>query len=475
MRVLWLVPPSRIPGEYPLVSQNRWIKSLPYNANQIYPVLNAYGVSLLLSRGFDVQFLDAPLRGLTADDVVRISADFDLVIMELRTAFANWIYDLSWMMKLNRRDIRIAVYGPHAVSRPKEALAWGIDHVVTAGDFDYGVLSLVEQISCMQSPPGEIYVPLQQDLDELPFLNREAVPWRDYFESWRHRRDFGWLQSGRGCFGYCTFCSWVYNYYRHHMRFFSAKRAYAELVRGMEDCGIREFLDDSDTFPIPYGVSLADRILADNLDVFWDFQTRADLVADSNLPQLDFLRRSGLHTVKLGLDAGNEYSLKRIGKDVTLSQCREGVRKLKDVGLEVHVNMILGYPWEDAKTAYDTVRFVQRLKPNQAQFSLLQPLVGTPLHREAVEKGWFVSDPHDYDAFQMKSPILEGEMCAADIAKLYRDAWRMFYFSPAFILGQLGKSLAVAAKEGNLDTFRHLWSGFKAVYYGHMRAIDGSN
>jgi hypothetical protein len=38
--------------------------------------------------------------------------------------------------------------------------------------------------------------------------------------------------------------------------------------------------------------------------------------------------------------------------------------------------------------------------------------------------------------------------------------------------GQLFKATRLAFTEGNLDAFKHLWRGYKAVKDGHLRAVE---
>jgi len=472
MKILWLMPPSRYPGQIPLVSQNRWFKYLPYRANFIYPVIAAYGVSMLLEDGFDVDFVDAPADQVELSDILSNIASYDLVILEGRTAIMPWLWQLVKRFKDINPKLKAAVYGDHVMVRPHSSLENGFDFVVDCGDYDWGVLQLARALRSNALVPSIFKAPLMEDLNELPLLDRKAVDWKQYFESWRHREEFGWIQSGRGCWAQCSFCSWNHTFYSKTIRTMNHRRVFREIQDGYYEYGIREFLDDADTFILkPFGVDLALDILRAHLDVFWNIQTRADVVASCSIYELSKMKDSGLHIVKLGLDGGNDYTLGRIQKGIDVTQIRKAVENLHKAGLEIHVNMILGYPWEDRKMAYDTIKFVKSLKPNQAQFGLIQPFIGTPMYAEAVENGWFSMDPDDYNTWDMRSPILVGKMSSQEISQLYVDAWRQFYFSKRFIAGQLLKAIKLTVKERDLDSFKHLWRGYNAVKKGHLKAV----
>jgi radical SAM superfamily enzyme YgiQ (UPF0313 family) len=219
------------------------------------------------------------------------------------------------------------------------------------------------------------------------------------------------------------------------------------------------------------GRSLAKSLLAENMDVYWNIQTRADQILTVSQSDLEMMKKSGLHVVKLGIDGGSDETLRRIRKDITMNEIRKAVSMLKKAELEVHINMILGYPWETRKQAYNTIRFVKGLKPNQAQFGLIQPFIGTPLYKESLENGWFIKNPDDYASWSMKEPLLAGKMEPKEIAKLYKDAWSSFYFSPDYLARQFWKALKLSIEHKNLEAFQHLWRGFKAVYNGHIKAV----
>ena len=472
MKILWLMPPSQYPGQIPLVSQNRWFKYLPYRANFIYPVIAAYGVSMLLKDGFDVDFLDAPAAQIELPEILSNIGSYDLLILEGRTAIMPWLWQLVKQFKEINPNLKAAVYGDHVMARPYSSLENGFDFVVDCGDYDWGVLLLARALRSNAVVPSIFRAPLMENLNELPLLDRKAVNWKHYFESWRHREEFGWIQSGRGCWAQCSFCSWNHTFYGKTIRLMSHERVFREIQDGYFQYGIREFLDDADTFILkPFGVDLAHDLMNKKIDAFWNIQTRADVVASCSIYELSLMKKSGLHIVKLGLDGGNDYTLERIQKGINVGQIRKAVDNLHKAGLETHVNMILGYPWEDRKMAYDTIKFVRSLKPNQAQFGLIEPFIGTPLYAEAVENGWFVKDPDDYSSWDMRSPILAGKMSSEEIVKLYMDAWRQFYFSRSFIARQLLKATRLAIKHRNVDGFKHLWNGYNAVKKGHLKAV----
>jgi radical SAM superfamily enzyme YgiQ (UPF0313 family) len=476
MKVLWLVPPSKIKGEIPLVGNNRWFKYTPFMTNYIYPIIAANGATMIKKDGHDIKFLDCPATGVPEFRAMWAVMKYDLIIMEARTAIINWIHEFIGKINHINPNIRVALYGDHVMQKPMESLKYA-DYIINSGDYDFGARELVNQLSKGEYPLRIFKTPLatEEELNNMPNVDRELVPWQNYFEAWRHREKFSWFQSSRGCWGSCTFCSWVKIFYHQTMRLTDPIIMAEKIEYANSMYGINEFLDDADTFLPSWGMVFGKKLLDKGLDIYWNAQTRADTIALTPIEDLKYLKKTGLHIIKLGIDGGNDITLRKIRKGYTMETVEKAMKKLKKANLESHLNFVLGFPWESKKDSYDIIKWAKKLNPNQAQFSLIQPFIGTEIYEQSIENNWFNIDPNDYDSWDMKQPILKGKMTAKEIAKLHKDAWAKFYLSPKFITKQAFKSLWLTIKERNLDSFRHLWRGFQGVYKGHMRAVNEKN
>jgi radical SAM superfamily enzyme YgiQ (UPF0313 family) len=131
----------------------------------------------------------------------------------------------------------------------------------------------------------------------------------------------------------------------------------------------------------------------------------------------------------------------------------------------VHANLMLGFPWETKKMVYETLDWIKKLDPNQAQFSMLIPYPNTEIFQMAAENGWFIQQPK-WDNFDASFPMLRMDgLSGEEIVDLYVDLWKGFYLNWRYIWR-------------HLKTIRHwegivnLWHGFRSVYFGHMKAVD---
>ena len=100
---------------------------------------------------------------------------------------------------------------------------------------------------------------------------------------------------------------------------------------------------------------------------------------------------------------------------------------------------ILGIPVETYMQALNTIRFAVRLKADYAQFSVLSPLPGTPLYKEAKEKGWYseIAAHNVQDKDRLRPVIISPNWDEEKLISIVHLAHRKFYLRPSYILKSL--------------------------------------
>jgi len=437
-------------------------------ASIIYPYIAASGCTLLEESGFDVEFLDCPAMNLSWKDIERSIDGADFVVLETRTPFFKYMMEVCKRIKSQKNRIRTILYGDHVIALPDEALSnESVDYIVACGDYDVGVAELIKLLSQGKSPNRYFHFPLSERLDELPFVNRQLVPWELYYEAWRHRKEFAWTMSMRGCNYPCTFCAWAKTMWDKRIRFRSPRNVADEYEHMHDTYGITEVLDDADMFITRWGVKFAEEMISRGYgkkDVLWAIQTHPNQITD--LEDMKLLRRSGLFTVKLGIESLNQKTLNLIKKGTTVERIERAMKILKEAGMIVHANLMVGFPWETKEDAYNTIKKIKELDPNQAQFSLLIPYPNTEIYQQALENDWFLINPENWNEFDARKPMLRMVgLDSENIKKLYKDCWSKFYFDKKYIWNHIKK---VRHWEGIMQLFH----GFKSIYFGHMKSTD---
>lgn len=462
-KVVWLFPPSD-EGGFPNISQYRFYKKMPIRVSIIYPYLAASGATLLKQNGYGIEFLDCPTMDLSWQDVYDELDDADFVVLEARTPTMPHIWSLCKELRYQYPSLKIILYGDHVTWNPEESLPY-CDFIVMGGDYDFGVSNLVERVA-RGLDCSRFYFASASSLNYLPFVDRELVPWEKYYESWRHRDKFFWTMSMRGCYYNCIFCSWVKTFWDNGVNCRSIDNVADEFQFLYEKYGEYEILDDADCFSIDWGEVFAKELINrgfEHDEILWAVQTHPNMIR--NLEDLKTLKRSGLRTIKLGIESLNDHSLKLMKKATNYEQIEKAFSLLKEVDIMVHANLMVGFPWETKKDAYKTIELIKKLNPNQAQFSLVIPYPNTELYDMARENNWLLVKEGDWGNFDASKPMLKMQgLSSEEIIQLYKDHWSKFYFDKKYIWNHLKE---VKHWEG----IKQLWRGFRSIYFGHMRAI----
>lgn len=92
------------------------------------------------------------------------------------------------------------------------------------------------------------------------------------------------------------------------------------------------------------------------------------------------MKRLGLLVVPVGVETAEDEILRDTDKEVTLADVRHTLKMLREVGLPVLSNFIVGHRLDTAETVRKIVPLSLETLPHFLQVSVLIPLPGTPLY-----------------------------------------------------------------------------------------------
>ena len=155
-----------------------------------------------------------------------------------------------------------------------------------------------------------------------------------------------YILSASGCWhGQCSFC--VEKKEKWQVREVSA------VIDEIEHCtklGFREIFDDSATFPTGEWLTEFVRRLR------WQF---VQFSCNMRMVDLDYgmLKHAGFRMLLFGLESANQKTLDKINKGVKVEDYKYIVKAAK-AGLEPHIAVMFGYPWESDEDAVNTLSIV---------------------------------------------------------------------------------------------------------------------
>lgn len=185
-----------------------------------------------------------------------------------------------------------------------------------------------------------------------------------------------YIQSASGCWhGACSFC--VEQGQKYEVRPVEDVISEIEEIKAQN---YREVFDDSATFPTGEWLSqFCDQLVRRKLGI--------RLGCNMRMVDVDYksLRNAGFRMLLFGLESANPDTLLRINKGVKIEDIKY-IKKAAEAGLEPHVAVMFGYPWETDQDAVHTLRTVHYLLKKgyakTAQASFYTPKVGQDSYGE---------------------------------------------------------------------------------------------
>lgn len=116
--------------------------------------------------------------------------------------------------------------------------------------------------------------------------------------------------------------------------------------------------------------------------------TRPDCLGDDVIELLDEMNKIKPVFVELGLQTIHSDSAKYIRRGYNLEVYNEAVKKLKNIGVNIVVHIILGLPNESEEDMLESVKYVCQSQIDGIKLQLLHIIAGTDLAKD-YEKGLF--------------------------------------------------------------------------------------
>jgi anaerobic magnesium-protoporphyrin IX monomethyl ester cyclase len=193
------------------------------------------------------------------------------------------------------------------------------------------------------------------------------------------------IMSASGCWwGKCSFC--VENSKPYEVR------PVEDVISEIEECkslGFKEVFDDSATFPFTFqrGEWLRRFILEiSRINIRFSCNCR---IGDYDF---DSLGRAGFRMLLFGIESANQITLDKINKGVKVEDIIPTIKRAARCGLEPHLAVMFGYPWESEQDAKNTLILVHYLlrkgyaKTAQASLYCPKDNIRNETHKKFVKK-----------------------------------------------------------------------------------------
>jgi anaerobic magnesium-protoporphyrin IX monomethyl ester cyclase len=339
--------------------------------------------------GYELKIIDAKLERLDFKQVSEKVRQWKPDIVGL-TAFTNEIKPAAYQAALIKQalpQVITIIGGVHVTSLPQATLQeFPSFDIGVVGEGEQTLFELCEAIqngSALEDVKGLVFrqgagitltTPRERiaDQDSIPFPAWDLLPTaKTYF-----------VQSIRGCPFNCLFCM---NPNGKIARMRSVSNVMEELnliVREYQPERI-SFGDELFSVDMARTHELLDAMIAEGIGdlVKWDVQTHVNYVNEDLF--LKF-KAAKVDRVELGVETGDEATLKKMGKGTRLEQIIAACDAGRKTGVNIGTFLLFGQPNETIESIHKTIDIAVKINPVLPMFGLMTPYPGTEVARMAA-------------------------------------------------------------------------------------------
>ncbi len=386
---------------------------------------------------------------------------------------------LAKAIKQHSSEYPICFLGSHTSSIPMEVLGFDCVDIVLLNEGVYALhnllrsnlkeesLSQVKGIGYKKSGPGGFGVAtlnspqsvVPQELmdidlpgyawDLLPYKNKPLDMYRAHFwhAEFDHdkRTPFAAIYTSLGCQFACDFC--MINIVNRvdngedvtaanskGMRFWSPEWVDREMQK-LADMGVKTLRISDEMFFLnkKYYVPILENCIDKNYGFNMWAYSRIDTVRKD---ALELFKRAGVNWLALGIEAGNQLVRQEVSKgsfkEVSI---RDICKTISEADINIISNYIFGFPEDTIETMQETLDLALELNTEMVNMYPCQALPGSPMHNQAVKKGWALPDSYEGYAFLSYEcqPLPTNHASAAEVLKFRDDAWQTYFSNPNYL------------------------------------------
>lgn len=428
----------------------------------IYPQENIfmlYSATMLKNDGHKVDVIDFPISKRNKADFLNFSKEHTYDVFVFYTVFLAKQTDLIArdILRQNKSNVRFVYVSTEPTASPDDFVA--DDTIVIRGEpemciqdvirgfADPNLFADIAGVSYMRN--GKVChnhgTSLIDDLDVLPFPDRDLLPSGSYYNPKMSYQPCATLLTSRGCNYNCYFCVPNSLNFAREIEFRrECKRYDKPAVRLRSPQNIIEefamlaekgyksifFLDDQFVWGDERTIEICEGIKKYNIE--WACLARADKI--QNYEVVRAMAEAGCKIVNMGIESFDQAIIDEIQKGCKAEDYYRAVDNVKRAGMEVEINILIGAtPLETKETIDATFKKVLELNPDYALFSICTPFPYTIFNMKAKEHGWMIKDQYEPIDPMKESFISYPHLTKPELDKIIRRLYFRYYFRPSFI------------------------------------------
>ena len=371
-------------------------------------------ISSLIPKEVDREFFDDRIESIDYD------TDTDAVLITVETYTAKRAYFISEQFR--KRGKRVIMGGYHVTLCPEEALEH-CDAIMVNNCGDNMKLLLKD---LKNNDLNTCY-------EGKPCIDYKKADRSVYKRQQKKYLPVSLVETGRGCFHNCEFCS-IAKYYNSGY----IHRDVKDIVEEMKSCKHKLYflVDDSIFSDKEFARELFKEIK--KLHITWTTQITLDIARDDETLRL--MKDSGCEMVLIGFESINSGNLKQMNKEWTarLGERDELIEKIHKAGISIYASFVFGFDEDTEESFIRTLEFSKKHQFFVIAYNHLLAFPGTPTYKAFQEEGrlicdkWWLQEGYTFGTISFVPKLVTAEELRA-LCRKYKT--RFFKFGSIFERG----------------------------------------
>ncbi len=142
------------------------------------------------------------------------------------------------------------------------------------------------------------------------------------------------------------------------------------------------------------------------------------------------MKKAGCYNVSIGIESSNNDILQKIGKGTNIEKITAGIKMLKNAGIEIMSQYVMGSPYETLDNIKESIEYAKQSGCDYINFYAILPYKGTAQWEYIKEHGTFYSEEiHDYHSMEPRIVFETPEFNYEDRLAAIKIVKKLGYYS----------------------------------------------